>query len=84
MNEITTPVVNREQFSAVYSGRTGCCCGCRGTHSGAKGSITRVVNKIHAVANGDVPGTISGLAGVFVSADTDTRVYVAYLDGRVA
>lgn len=43
-----------------------------------------MVNKIHAVADGDLPGEISGKAGVFVSAYTDTRVYVAYVDWQLA
>lgn len=44
----TIDFFDRKIIASVYSGRDGCACGCRGTHSSKKGSITRVVNKFKA------------------------------------
>lgn len=66
--------------SAVYSGRPGCACGCRGTHSSKPGQITRVTNILRrAIADNTTegPGDITIGPG-FVSLDTDRRTFVAY------
>lgn len=70
--------------SAVYSGRHGCACGCRGTHTSSERSIRTVTRKmIDAVKSGDAT-EIMVEPRVFVSVDTATRTYIAYLDGRVS
>lgn len=70
--------------SQVYSGRHGCACGCRGTHTSSERSIKTVTRKmIDAVKSGDA--TLIGVEpGIWVAVDTATRSYIAYLDGRVA
>ena len=67
--------------SAVYSGRRGCACGCRGNHSSTSRSIKTVVNKMREAAKSGFPVVVTAN---YVTIDTDTRVYIAYTDGRVS
>lgn len=70
--------------SAVYSGKHGCACGCRGNHTSSKASIATVTRKmVDAVKSGNAWGIMVS-PGVFVSVTTATREYIAYLDGRVS
>jgi hypothetical protein len=74
-------IVSKDQVTAVYSGRQGCCCGCRGNHSNSPRSISIAVNKINKVASGDIVGTLD-ISASYVAADIGDRVVIAYLDGR--
>lgn len=70
--------------SAVYSGRHGCACGCRGNHTSSERSIKTVVRKmVDAIKHGEAEHIMVS-PGVFVSVDTATRTYIGYLDGRVS
>jgi hypothetical protein len=67
--------------SAVYSGRHGCACGCRGNHSSTSRSIKIVLGKMREAAKDGAPVAV---LSNYISVDTDTRVYIAYTDGRVS
>lgn len=67
--------------SAVYSGRQGCACGCRGNHSSTSRSIKIVLSKMRDAAKDGFPVAV---LNDYVSVDTDNRVYIAYTDGRVS
>ncbi len=89
-NTITNSAIAFDQalthgaVSAVYSGSHGCMCGCKGNHTSSARSVTTVTRKmIAAVKDGDATGILVE-PGVYVSVDTVTRSYVAYLDGRVS
>ena len=70
-------MLTRNQIKSVYSGRHGGCCGCRGKHSTGKAAITRIYNKVLAL-NG--PNKMEPEKGYrYVSAETETRVYVLYV-----
>lgn len=81
MPDIQMVAPNQIDFSkvkSVYFGKAGkCCCGCTGTHSENKGTITKVINKlkiqtlIESLSNGF--GRLS-----FVSATINNRWYIAY------
>lgn len=68
--------LTHDEVEHVYSGRPGCCCGCKGTHyrrgeKGAKGMFTRVINAINAAPEVDDNGD-------HVFLDLGGRWYVAY------
>lgn len=64
-------------IASVYSGRPGCACGCRGTHTENPSSVTRVVRTLESNA-ADVR-VIKGLGGELIFClDTETRAYAVY------
>ena len=69
-----------ERISAVYSGRLGCACGCRGNHTSNPRSIRLIAKRIEEAA----PYFKVHVCDWGVWVDTDTRAYVAYMDGRVS
>lgn len=77
-----TKVIDADDVSAVYSGKQGCACGCRGTHTSKPGSIKSIVAKINQIAADGQHEVHVHDWGAWV--DTDTRTYVAYTDGRLA
>ena len=65
-------MINKSEIVAVYSGRPGCACGCRGKHSESPRSITTIVNKMNALdANIKKEGNHFAI-------ETETRLYIAY------
>ena len=70
------------KVSAVYSGRHGCACGCRGNHSSTDRSIQTVIRKMREAAGDGYPVVI--IADTYYAVETDTRSYIAYIDGRVS
>lgn len=77
-------VLAHATVSAVYSGRHGCACGCRGNHTSSPQSITTVKRKMIAARQSGKATEIMVSPGCFVAVDTDTRTYIAYVDGRVS
>ena len=73
----------KKHVEAVYSGRHGCACGCRGKHTHYtenKRAITTIVNKI--LAQGEVQDLDWETTANpnWVSVTTDTRYYIAYFE----
>lgn len=73
----------KKHVDAVYSGRHGCACGCRGTHrhhTESPRSITVIVKKILAQAEVQDIDWDNRTDGdpQWVSATTPTRHYIAY------
>ena len=73
--------LDASKVSAVYSGRLGCACGCRGNHSSTARSIQTVIRKMREAASEGRPVAITDS---YYAVETDTRSYIAYIDGRVA
>lgn len=69
------------KVSAVYSGRHGCACGCRGNHSSTARSIQTVIRKMREAAGEGYPVAVTSS---YYAVETDTRSYIAYIDGRVS
>ena len=80
IGQLTSALADRT-VSAVYSGRHGCACGCRGNHSSTSRSIKIVLNKMREAAKEGYPVAV---LNEYISVDTPTRVYIAYTDGRVS
>lgn len=72
-------VIDAKDVTAVYSGRHGCACGCRGNHTSKQGTIKKIVAKI---VQADQDGLEVHVHPWGIWVDTDTRSYVAYTDGR--
>jgi hypothetical protein len=70
------------KVSAVYSGKRGCECGCRGNHSSTSRSIQTVIRKMREAAGDGCPVVI--ITDTYYAVETATRSYIAYIDGRVA
>lgn len=70
-----------DKVSAVYSGKSGCECGCRGNHSSTSRSIQTVIRKMREAAGEGYPVVITSS---YYAVETDTRNYIAYIDGRVS
>lgn len=69
------------KVSAVYSGKHGCACGCRGNHSSTPRSIQTVIRKMREVASEGYPVIVTDS---YYAVESDTRSYIAYIDGRVS
>jgi hypothetical protein len=69
------------KVSAVYSGRHGCACGCRGNHSSTQRSIQTVIRKMREAASEGCPVIVGS---TYYAVENDTRSYIAYIDGRVS
>lgn len=67
--------------SAVYSGRHGCACGCRGNHSSTSRSIKAVIRAMREAAK---DGAVVIVGDSYIATETATRSYIAYTDGRVS
>lgn len=68
--------LNKDDIASVYSGRPGCCCGCKGKHyrpgdRGAKGMFTRVLRALESADEVDDQGD-------HVFLDLGSRWYIAY------
>ncbi|QZE10397.1 hypothetical protein SEA_SCOOBYDOOBYDOO_46 [Mycobacterium phage ScoobyDoobyDoo] len=78
--------------SAVYSGKPGCACGCRGNYSSHTRTVTQIKNKIRAqieLATAEEMRGLLVIPGSFVAIDNAgvgeaTRTYTAYTDGRTS
>lgn len=69
--------IDFSKVKSVYSGKAGkCCCGCAGTHSKNKGSITRVINKLKSESL--IEEFKENINTSFVSVTINERWYIAY------
>ena len=59
-------------IKSVYSGRPGCCCGCRGTHREDEKAKARMLRTL-ATKDGELE-----MGDGYVCLDTPTRRYIAY------
>lgn len=89
--------IDIRSVSSVYSGRPGCCCGCRGKHryasahrnAASKARGYRVTDDevsdrsvATIVRKIEAMGDRAKLHGDFVSVETETRLLIAYFRGR--
>ena len=71
------------QISAVYSGAHGCACGCKGKHSSTPRSIAAVLRNMRkAIDTGAATAIV--VEKNYVCVKTETRMLIAYTDGRTA
>ena len=72
-------IPNISHVKSVYSGRPGCCCGCRGKHIdvGSKRSVARILANMERAL--ECPDAQLEVNSEYVSVETETRLYVAYL-----
>lgn len=69
--------------TAVYSGaRDACACGCRGKHSSKPGTITLIKNRIDKAIREGRAEDLTYRPNVFVAVKVESRLLVAYVDGR--
>ena len=79
-------MIERDKVVKAYSGKPGCCCGCRGKYyrSGASASQDAQVTKIVSLLNAnikDVKFTLDGGGDPkFAFLETDNRWYIAYFN----
>jgi hypothetical protein len=67
--------IEKDSVQSTYSGKPGCCCGCRGKHTYAKKHRSTVARMNKLIAAG---GHKVRIGPELVSIQTDTRLYIAY------
>jgi hypothetical protein len=73
---MTLPFATTEDVVSVYSGRPGCCCGCRGTHSKRAANKTRVLNVVKAALANDKKSVEIG--DFWAAAIINNRQFIVY------
>lgn len=74
-----------DKIQSVYSGRPGCCCGCRGKHTDATPTTMRTINLItNKVKRAQEAGAELEWYGHHVALMSDTRWWVVYFTETVA
>jgi hypothetical protein len=71
--------LERNAIKSSYSGRPGCCCGCKGNHTESSRSKTLIANKIRAALLDDYANDLE-LGVNYVALQTDTRLIMVYTD----
>jgi len=69
--------ISLDQIASVYSGKPGCCCGCRGKHYSDPSTNAAMFRKVFYLLKANEEKV--SVEGGYVAAQINGREYIAYL-----